>query len=63
MRFQSKQNAIEMEEAFLHLMNQFRQINQKYGLMVTKEIKKIYVEQHQVLEHSKKQLARLENKL
>lgn len=53
----------ETEQALFHLMYQFRQMNRKYGLMVTEEINSLYQQSNTRLESSRGRMEQLENKL
>lgn len=48
----------ELESILTHLMIQFRQIDGKYGLMVSREISKLYDNQSQFITYSQKNIDR-----
>lgn len=52
----------EMEHAFSHIMDQFRQINSKYGLMVGEEIKELYDQKIELIHFSKGYIERIEER-
>lgn len=53
----------ETEQALFHLMYQFRQMNRKYGLMVTEEINLLYKQSNGRLETTRWGMEQLKNKL
>lgn len=57
----TQRNKEEVEEALFHLMYQFRQINQKYGLMVKEEIKTLYQERNDCIIDSQEKVKNLEH--
>ena len=46
----------EVEAALVHLMYQFRQIDQKYGLMVTEEITSLFQERNNCITDSQEKM-------
>lgn len=52
-------NVEDVEQALCHLMYQFRQIDRGYGLIVDKEINKLYQERKEKLETVKKEFVYL----
>lgn len=52
----------EIEQAFNHLMEQFRQINDKYGLIVDEEINDMYAYRLASIDFSKRYMEKLETK-
>jgi len=63
MDLHSAKNIEDVEDALYHLMYQFRQINQKYGLIVKEEIRNLYKEKKHALKNSKEQMKHIEDKL
>lgn len=59
----TQRKTAEMEEALLYLMYQFRQINEKYGLIINEEIDKQYEQKNDFIHLSIKQMTEMEQQL